>query len=142
MTKAYDKAWADALLYVLHKKGVKDRLWLTVKDLNNNLIAKVRTKHGKTRDIKIRDSIRQGGVLSVTLYAAMMDEIAVEIHRQNMGISLSEDTKIGCLLWKDNVALITDNKTEIQKMLDITASIADKYHIEFGKEKRKIMETG
>ena len=142
VTKAYDKAWADALLYVLHKKGVKDRLWLTVKDLNNNLMAKVRTKHGKTRDIKIRDSIRQGGVLSVTLYAAMMDEIAVEIHRQNMGISLSEDTKIGCLLWMDDVALITDNQTEMQKMLDITASIADKYHIEFGKEKSKIMETG
>ena len=142
VTKAYDKAWADALLYVINKKGVKDRLWLTVKDLNSNLIAKVRTRHGKTRDIRIRDSIRQGGVLSVTLYAAMMDEIAEEIHRQDMGIPLGETGKIGCLLWMDDVALITDNKTEMQKMLDITGTIADKYHIEFGKEKSKVMETG
>ena len=30
VTKAYHKAWVDALLYVLNKKGVNDRLWLTV----------------------------------------------------------------------------------------------------------------
>ena len=46
--------------------------------------AKVRTKQGETRTIKIRDSVRQGGVLSVTLYATLMDEIPKEINK-NLG---------------------------------------------------------
>ena len=75
VTKAYDKAWLDAILYVLHKQGVKSKLWQLTKDLNTNLKTTIQTKHGPTRQITIKDSIRQGGVLSVTLYALMMDEI-------------------------------------------------------------------
>ena len=142
VTKAYDKAWADALLYVINKRGVKNKLWLTVKNLNENLIARVRTKHGTTRDIRIKDSIRQGGVLSVTMYATMMDEIAEEIQNQNLGVKLDEETKVGCLLWMDDVALIANDQTEMQEMLNITGKIADRYHIEFGKAKSKVMKIG
>ena len=41
--------------------------------------AKIKTKDGMTREINIKDSIRQGGVLSVLKYATVMDEIAKEI---------------------------------------------------------------
>ena len=46
--------------------------------LNTNLTATITTTYGNTREIKkkIRDNIRQGGVLSVLVYAAVMDEIA------------------------------------------------------------------
>ena len=43
--------------------------------LNSNLKTTIITKDGPTRQIEIKDSIRQGGVLSATLYALMMDEI-------------------------------------------------------------------
>jgi hypothetical protein len=76
VTKAYDKAWLDALLYVLNKRGIKTEEWQIISDMNSNLTAKVKTKYGNTRDIQIRDSIRQGGVLSVLMYATVMDEIA------------------------------------------------------------------
>ena len=69
VTKAYDKAWLDAILYVLHKQGINSRLWKIIKNLNTNLKTTIQTKNGPTREIKITDSIRQGGVLSVTLYA-------------------------------------------------------------------------
>ena len=67
VTKAYDKAWLDAIMYVMHERGLKSKLWKTVKELNSNLLTTVITKHGPTRKIKITDSIRQGGVLSVTM---------------------------------------------------------------------------
>ena len=66
--KAYDKAWLDAILYVLHKNGVKGKNLHMVQKLNSNLTAKIHTRHGLTREIRIRDSIRQGGVLSVVEY--------------------------------------------------------------------------
>ena len=65
VTKAYDKAWLNAIMYTVHKNGLEGKYWKIVKELNSNLTAKVRTKYGLTRTIQIRDSIRQGGVLSV-----------------------------------------------------------------------------
>ncbi len=46
------------------------------------------TKYGKTTKIRIRDSIRQGGVLSVLQYALLMDEIGKEIDKKDLGVDL------------------------------------------------------
>ena len=65
VTKAYDKAWLNAILYVMHKNGITGKNWRIVKNLNNNLTARIRTNEGLTRKIQIKDSIRPRGVLSV-----------------------------------------------------------------------------
>ena len=140
VTKAYDKAWLDAIMYVMEKEGLKSKLWTIIKKLNQNLTAKIKTKHGLTNSIKLKDSIRQGGVLSVVQYSLMMDEIAKEIKKENLGIQLpGQEEKIGCLLWVDDVVLMSSSKEELQKMLDITNEIANRYHLEFGKEKSQTM---
>ena len=66
-------------MYTLNKSGITGQNWKMAKKLNEEIEAKVRTKHGLTRTIKIRDSIRQGGILSVIEYGNMMDEITKEI---------------------------------------------------------------
>ena len=63
--KAYDKAWLDAILYVLNKNGVQGKNLNVIKKLNSNLTAGIQTRYGLTKEIPIKDSIRQGGVLSV-----------------------------------------------------------------------------
>ena len=45
VTKAYDKAWIDGILYVLHKQGVTNRMWQLVKNLNSNLKKSIQTKY-------------------------------------------------------------------------------------------------
>ncbi len=99
VTKAYDKAWLDAILYVMHKEGTDLGTWKIIKELNSNLTATLKTKYGNTRKINIKDSIRQGGVLSVIQYALLMDEINKEITKQNIGPKMENiQEPIGCLL--------------------------------------------
>ena len=57
--KAYDKAWLDAILYALHQNGVEGKNLRMIKNLNSNLTARIQTRYGLTRKIKIKDSIRQ-----------------------------------------------------------------------------------
>jgi hypothetical protein len=140
VTKAYDKALLDGIMYAMHKNGVKGPLWNIIRKFNMNLKAKIKTKAGTTRQIEIKDSIRQGGVLSVILYATVMDEIAKELQKENRGIRIGDtENKIGCLLWMDDVVLMAESPTELQEMLNTTKRVADKYHIVFGKEKSKVM---
>ena len=130
-------------MYTTHKNGLEGRNWKIVKELNSNLTAKVRTKYGLTRKIQIKDSIRQGGVLSVIEYANLMDEIAKELQEKSTGNQeIWSNTTMGCLLWMDDVVLIHHDKEEIQKMLNITDDIAKRYHIKFGKEKSQILTIG
>ena len=114
-----------------------------MKNINKNLTATIRTKYGNTRKIKIRDSIRQGGVLSVIEYANLIDEIAKEINMEKIGTTKIGTTEIeGCLLWMDDVALIHKNKIKLQKMLDITDEVAKRYHVKFGPEKSQTITIG
>ena len=73
--------------------GLKSRLWLTIKKLNENLTATVNTPHGNSRPIKITDSIRQGGVLSVIQYALLMDEINKNIEEMDLGVLIDDIKK-------------------------------------------------
>ena len=142
VTKAYDKAWLDALLYVLNRRGIETENWQITNDINT--ITTIKTKYGNTREIQIRDSIRQGGVLSVLMYATVMDEIAEEINKYELGVNTNNTShpKLGCLLYMDDVVLINNSAQEMQTMLDITNDISSRYRIVFGKEKSKVMKMG
>ena len=143
MTKAYDKAWLDAIMYVMHREGVTTNLWTIIRKLNQNLTARIRTKDGLTRAINIKDSIRQGGVLSVAQYALLMDEISKELNKVTKGVKMpNSDRRIADLLWVDDVALFSTDEKELQQMLDLTDEAAKRYRIEFGKEKSKVLKIG
>ena len=117
VTKAYDKAWSDGIMYALHNNGVTGDTWNIIRKLSQNLCAQIKTKDGLTREIKIKDSIRQGGVLSVLQYATVMDEIAKEIQKLNKGIKIPhKKERIGCLLWMDDVLLMADNEKDLMIM--------------------------
>ena len=130
VTKAYDKAWIDAIIYAASKSGFKGKNLRIMKNLNSNLTATIKTKYGDTRTITIKDSIRQGGVLTVVEYTNMMDEIAKQITIRDQGNQTLGETQFnGCLLWMDDVALIHNNPEELQAMLDTTNEIATRYHL-------------
>ena len=116
VTKAYDKAWLDAIMYVMHKEGLNTPDWNIVKELNENLEAKIHAIYGETRAINIKDSIRQGGVLSVAQYALLMDEINKEINKHNLGTYIPDlEETIGCLRWMDAMVLFTSDPKELKQ---------------------------
>ena len=140
--KAYDKAWLDAIRYALHNNEVTGKNLQMAKKLNSNLTAKIHTRHGLTREIRIRDSIRQGGVLSVIEYATLIDEISKELKEQYLGIVTETGEKVNTLLWMNDVCLTHHDLKTLQWMLNITNHVALKYHIEFGAAKCKTVRIG
>ena len=72
-----------------------------------------------------------------------MDEIAKELgeDKENI-ITIGDKNMPGCLLWMDDVVLIHHDKHIMQNMIDTTNEIANRYRIQFGQEKSKIMIVG
>ncbi len=52
VTKAYDKAWLDAIMYVMNKEGLQDNNWTIKKKINENLTARINTKFGEKKTQK------------------------------------------------------------------------------------------
>ena len=140
--KAYDKAWLDAIMYALHKNGVEGKNLRMIKKLNSNLTARIQTRYGLTRRINIKDSIRQGGVLSVIEYATLIDEISKELKEKNLGYVTEANITLDSLLWMDDVCIIHHDLNKLQEILDVTNHVANKYHIQFGAAKCKVIRRG
>ena len=72
-----------------------------------------------------------------------MDEINKEIQKHKLGPQFDNlQQSTGCLLWMDDVALVSSDTDKLQAMLNITHDIASRYHIEFGEAKIKILKIG
>ena len=113
-----------------------------IKKLNSNLTAKIQTRYGLTRKIRIKDSIRQGGVLSVIKYAALIDEISKELRKKGLGLKMNENIDIDSLQWMDDVCLVHHDLEILQEMPDMTNHVALKCHIQFGAAKCKVIRKG
>ena len=111
--KAYDKAWLDAILYTLKKeRNIREKSGNDAKNEHrtNNKNQNERRTHKK---ITIKDSIRQGCVLSVIEYATLMNEITKEIQEREKGIKMENGETLANLLWMDDVALIHEETKQL-----------------------------
>ena len=133
-------AWCNTLC-LEHQRCRRENLRM-IKKLNSNLNARIHMRYGLTKKIDIKDSIRQGGVLSVIEYATIIDEIAKELKLRNLGYETKSKVKLDSLLWMDDVYLIHHDLNKLQEILDITNHVANKYHIQFGAAKCKVIRRG
>ncbi len=77
--------------HVKYTDGLERKIWQTIKSLNENPTAGKNTKYEPAREKNIKDSIRQGRLLSA--YMLLMDEISNYITVENLGITIREDDK-------------------------------------------------
>ena len=114
--------------HINHQKNLS-----MVKKLNSQLTASIQTRYGPTREIKIRDSIRQGGVLSVIEYAILIDEISKEIRKRGLGLLTKTGNKVDSLLWMDDVCLIhhDQDKSGVKRLH--TLGHLDQYMAQHGR---------
>merc|ERR1739838_1165084 len=78
VAKAYARADVEDMLVEAWEHGLKGKVWRMMKILNTNLTAKIKTKHGLTREIQREAGGKQGGKNFGFLFAKMMDLMSEE----------------------------------------------------------------
>ena len=97
--------------------------------------AQVKTQFGLTHIIRIKDLIKQGGVLSVTEYSKLIDEMNEELKNQGLGIFYG-DILINSSLLMDDIAVCFHCPAEMQmqSILFVIYSLSLKWHLKFSKK--------
>ena len=102
--QAYDKASLDTVLYSANKRGLEGNTWQLIKELNSNLTAVVRTKHGPTDPFEIDGVTKQGAISSNRLYSGQIDDITPLIKELNVGVHFgTTGLAIAVLHWVDDI---------------------------------------
>jgi hypothetical protein len=84
------------------------------------------------------DGVRQGGAISPRLFAIYIEELIKNIETKQLGVKLGR-ISVDLILYADDIVLLSDSKSKIQKMLDITGDFGRANEIKFNAGKTVFM---
>ena len=85
--------------------------------------------------------MRQGGVLSPTLFAIYINVLIEKLSESRLGCKL-KNGYFGCLVYADDVMLLAHTMSGLKKILKICEEFAENFDIAFNAEKSCLIRIG
>ena len=79
--------------------------------------------HIETSWFEVMNGVKQGCILSPTLFSTATVDLVRMLEQENVGIYF-QNTHIPALLYADDIVLMANSEVELQKMLEITDNFA------------------
>ena len=139
--KAFDSVDRPILYDILHKNGVTGTLFTAIQAIYNNVKACVKSPDGISDEFICQVGLRQGCSLSPILFSLFINEMHNEFKSSNVrGIQLFPDlTEIFLFMFADDIVLISDTVTGLQKQLNILHEYCRDFNLKVNINKTKIM---
>ena len=109
--------------------------------MSRNLTATIKTRFGKTREIKMEIGGKQGSRLTGRMFGKMMDLLSEEAETTE-GFHITNKFKIAFLLWVDDVVSCVEGTENQETILKKINEFAIKHKISWGQDKCSIMRIG
>ncbi len=139
--KAYDRVWRDGLWEKLYEYGMTGKMWRVLRNIYDSVESSVLVNDRQSRFFSIDTGLRQGCLLSPILFAIYINGLAEEINREKLGAKIVKysDDRIGILLYADDIALIAESRSKLEKIMNITYRYSKKWRFTFNYDKCAVM---
>ncbi len=94
--------------------------------------------NNKQSVVYITSGMRQGDVLSTTLFNIYINDLAKEIKYLNIGISIGE-LKVSILLYADDLVLLAESEKDLQRVLDKLNKWCLKWKMQVNQSKSNVV---
>ena len=136
--KAFDVVWHASLLRKLFLDGIQGDSWLLIKSLHEQAHTKIKWGTELSKDIEIRQGIRQGAKLSTTLYKRYNNDLLDSLETMNMGTNIGSEN-ITSPTCADDLALLENNKTNLQSLASNVYNHSCKDRFKINAQKSEIV---
>ena len=139
--KCFDSIDRNALFLVLERNGIKGPFLQAIKSLYDLVTASVRNNNVHSDYFNCPTGVKQGCLLSTSLFNIFMTELSKSINREGRhGIQLSPGNPIlHHLLYADDNVLFSDTPSGLQAKLNILYTQSTRLGLEVNLDKSKII---
>lgn len=128
--KAFDKVWWNGLLVKLHNIGIRDKMWFLIKEWLHGSMCSVLVNGMVSEPFKITRSIKQGGLLSMFLYVAFINDFHPYVNANGSGLKVY-DLDVGSPTQADDILMLTNTKYGLDDMMSLAAEYGVLWRIAF-----------
>ena len=138
--KAFDKVSHYYLLYKMQKSGINGNLYKIIKDMYVNVKSKLSVKCGDylSDSFTSQIGVRQGDVLSPLLFNLYINDLVTMFNHDCNPVKLN-DQSVNCLLYADDIVLLSESQDGLQNSLDILDTFCKKWKLHININKTKTM---
>jgi hypothetical protein len=136
--KAFDVVWHPSLLRRLFLLGVEGKIWLIMKQMYQDMTAKVKWQGHLSETLQIAQGLQQGGIGSADCYKVYENPLPLLLERTNTGHHIGA-IYLGIILVADDKALRSDTPEGLQVSLNTATNHANKERYENGLAKSQVM---
>ena len=135
--KAFDRVYHEGMWSALCKFGINNDIIMMIKSLYANSTSAVILTNMAGPFFNTTVGLRQGCLLSPTLFNLFLEEIMIEIEIKH-AISVG-GRPIWNLKFADDIDLLAGSNAELQHLIDELAKSTARYGMEISAEKSKVM---
>ena len=135
---AFDTISRQALFYKLAKLGVGGYFLKCMQSIYNQVNYCIKLPEGITDPFPSNVGVKQGCVLSPTLFNLFIHDLP-QIFDETCGPVELFDTQLNCLMYADDLVIISQTAKGLQNALDRLSLYCDKWHLTVNIQKTKVL---
>ncbi len=117
LKKAFDSVNRDLLFYKLQLYGLNGQLLNNIMGLYKNVRYRVEINEEQTEYFEVKSGVKQGCILSPTLFNLFINDFIFYIKESNIGIPINNKI-INILLYADDIVLIAENENDLAHLIN------------------------
>ena len=136
--KAFDSVWRPGMFYKLIKQGIGGNFINTIQSMYSNCDTAIKLKNGLTEYFNANTGVKQGCVLSPTLFKLFVNDIPDIFDATCEPVTLFHYS-VSALMFADDIVLVSETPSGLQSCLDKLDIYCKKWFLDINPEKSKIM---
>ena len=137
--KAFDTVWQEGMLHKLLELGIGRHFYNIVKDMYKKNCAQVKLKQGLTESFAADIGVKQGCVLSPTLFNIFLNDLPAYLDNTNTDPVYLSSQKLNCLMYADDLVLMSTSREGLQNCLYQLQKYCDDWKLDINVKKTKII---
>jgi hypothetical protein len=138
MHKVFDTVGRAGLMYKLSQVGVSKYLYHTIDVLYRKTECCVLINEYLADWFTTVGGVKQGYGLSPSLFNVYINDLATELNSLNLGVRVG-DNFLNILLYADDIVIIADNESNLQKMLDVVYKWSRQWRMMVNSSKTQVV---
>ena len=139
LKKAFDSVWRLGLLYkIIKEQTIGIKLYNVIKGMYMHTEASVKSNENLSNYVQINRGVKQGDSLSPTLFNLYINDLPDIFDKNCCPIAL-ENMSINCLMFADDLLLLSETPEGLQKSLDNLNQYCRNWQLSVNVKKTKVI---